>query len=103
MGAGNTFDSDVTAGSGTNTLSLVARDVSGNQTTANYSVSLSGTGATYSYDANGNLAQKIDSGVTTTYTWDAQDRLVQVQNNGSTVAAFSYDPSEDECRRSRAR
>jgi RHS repeat-associated protein len=93
MGTGNTFDADVTAGSGPNTLSLVARDVSGNQTTANYSVSLSGTGATYTYDANGNLAQKVDSGVTTTYTWDAQNRLTQVQNGGNAVATFAYDPS----------
>lgn len=49
--------------------------------------------ATYSYDANGNLSSKTDSGGTTQYTWDFENRLKQVAlPNGSTTVTYKYDP-----------
>ena len=48
---------------------------------------ISGSG-TISYDANGNLTA---DGSGNTYVYDAWNQLVAVQNNGTTVAAYSYD------------
>ena len=47
--------------------------------------------ASYSYDTNGNLISKTDSGGTTQYVWDFESRLKQVTlPNGKTVA-YKYD------------
>jgi RHS repeat-associated protein len=47
--------------------------------------------ASYSYDTNGNLTSKTDSGGTTQYAWDFESRLKQVTlPNGSTVT-YKYD------------
>lgn len=46
--------------------------------------------ATYTYDANGNLASKTVTSGTTTYTWDARDRLGAISGPGIT-ASFKYD------------
>jgi RHS repeat-associated protein len=47
--------------------------------------------ASYSYDTNGNLISKTDSGGTTQYVWDFESRLKQVTlPNGRTVA-YRYD------------
>src|SRR6266542_3606979 len=45
------------------------------------------TGATYTYDANGNLA----GDGTRTFEWDAENRLTAVKQGGTTLASFSYD------------
>jgi RHS repeat-associated protein len=92
MLAGNVFDTTITATAGTNTISVVATDVSGNVTSKNYQVTLSGIADTFTNDPNGNVIQKVEGSVTWTYTWDVENRLTQVQNNGSTVATFAYDP-----------
>jgi RHS repeat-associated protein len=57
---------------------------------------LSQGSTTYGYDANGNLIQKTEGGVTSTYEWDAEDRLKWVCNSApcpqsSAVASFKYD------------
>ena len=45
---------------------------------------------TYSYDTNGNLAQKVTDGVTTTYLWDYANRLTTLGVNNSTTT-YGYD------------
>jgi RHS repeat-associated protein len=92
MLAGNVFQTTINATGGTNTISVVATDVSGNVTSKSYQVTLSGIADTFTNDPNGSVTQKVEGGVTWTYTWDVEIRLIQVQNNGSTVATFAYDP-----------
>ena len=65
---------------------VTATDGSGNQSTNTYQVDLSGTGATLTYDANGNLT----SDGTRTFEWDAENRLVAV-NIGTHRSEFTYD------------
>jgi len=50
-------------------------------------------GASYSYDANGNLASKSDPNGTTSYAWDFENRVASVTlpGSGGTVT-FQYDP-----------
>ena len=45
---------------------------------------------TYSYDQNGNLAQKTTDGVTTTYLWDYANRLMALGSGGATTT-YGYD------------
>jgi len=78
--------------SGTNTVTLEAKDTSGNTTTKNYSLTVSGSGATYTYDANGNLSQKVEGGDTWVYTWNAENQLTKVEKNAAEMASFKYDP-----------
>lgn len=56
---------------------------------ANQLVSENGT--TYSYDKNGNLAQKATATETTTYTWDFENRLIKA-TTPSTTSEYAYDP-----------
>jgi RHS repeat-associated protein len=92
MLAGNVFQTTVNATAGTNTISVVATDVSGNVRSQNYQITLSGIADTFTTDPDGNVIQKVEGGVTTTYTWDVENRLTQVQSNGTTIATFAYDP-----------
>jgi RHS repeat-associated protein len=46
---------------------------------------------TYSYDANGNLTQKMDSTGTWNYSWDYENRLKQVTRPDSTTVSYKYD------------
>jgi RHS repeat-associated protein len=46
----------------------------------------------YTYDANGNLAQKVEPGVTWAYTWNAANQLTSVTRNGIVSPVFLYDP-----------
>ena len=81
-----TFAGTAPVASGTNTVTIAATDVSGNTATKQYQVSVSGSGATRTYDANGNLT----SDGTRTFTWDAENRLISV-TIGTHVSAFTYD------------
>jgi RHS repeat-associated protein len=47
-------------------------------------------GSAFAYDANGNMIQRVQDGVTWTYTFDAENRLVGV-SDGSTVTTMVYD------------
>jgi RHS repeat-associated protein len=49
-------------------------------------------GATFTYDANGNMATKVDSTGSWTYEWTAENQLARVVKNGSEVARYAYDP-----------
>ena len=48
-------------------------------------------GTTFSYDANGNMTDKIRSGVITHYTYDSENRLIQVKKNGRIISEYKYD------------
>lgn len=48
--------------------------------------------ARYTYDRNGNLAQKESSAGITTYQWDYENRLTKVTMPDGTVAEYAYDP-----------
>lgn len=84
---GNVFEADLPMTPGTNAVTLVATDMSGNQTTKNYTVEVAGTNATYTYDPNGNMTS---DGVKT-YLWDAENRLVEVKQGGNTLVTSAYD------------
>jgi len=92
MLAGNVFEATIQATTGTNTFAVEATDQSGNVSNKNYQVSVSATGATYTYDPNGNLTQKVEGADTWTYTWDAENRLKKVEKNAVEQARFAYDP-----------
>jgi RHS repeat-associated protein len=91
MTAGNVFQSTINTTPGTNTFTVVATDVSGNQTTQAYQVTLSGTSDTYTEDADGNLTQKVEGSNTYVYSWDANNRLKSITQNGTPIASFAYD------------
>jgi RHS repeat-associated protein len=92
MLSGNTFEATVNVTPGTNTIAVVATDTSGNARTNTYQLTVSGTPATFSYDPNGNLTQKVEGSVTTTYEWNAENQLKRVLQNGNEVARYAYDP-----------
>jgi RHS repeat-associated protein len=92
MRSGNVFEATLDMTLGTNAVSVEATDTSGNVTTKNYEVDVSGAGATYTYDPNGNLATKIEETDNWVYTWNAENQLTKVEKNGSEVARFAYDP-----------
>ena len=92
MLAGNVFEATIQATTGTNSFAVEATDQSGNVTTKNYQVSVSATGATYTYDLSGNLTQKLEGADTWAYEWNAEGQLKRVLKNGVEQARFSYDP-----------
>jgi RHS repeat-associated protein len=93
MLAGNIFEAILSMQPGSNTVTLQATDTSGNVATKSYSVNVTGDGATYTYDANANLAQKVQGADTWTYEWNAENQLTKVRKNGSDVATLRYDPT----------
>ena len=92
MLAGNVFEADLEMAPGTNTVTLEATDASGNVRTQTYEADVAGSGATYDYDANGNLTEKVEAGETWTYEWNAENQLIRVTKDGGEVATFAYDP-----------
>jgi RHS repeat-associated protein len=77
-----------------------AYDAVGNRTSSQLSASygyqpfnrLTNTStASYSYDSNGNLTSKTDSGGTTQYVWDFESRLKQVTVPNGTTVTYKYD------------
>jgi hypothetical protein len=67
--------------SGTNTFTIVAKDASGNQTTKTYEIGVSGSGRTFTYDANGNLS---DDG-TRTFDWHSNNQIAVATIAGNRV------------------
>ena len=93
MLAGNTFEAYVNVPTVPTTVPVVATDTSGNATTKSYEVSGAGAAATFAYDLNGNLIQKVEGSDTWTYEWNAENQLTRVRTNGVEVARYAYDPS----------
>ena len=96
MLAGNVFEAELNLPPGSNTVTIQAQDGSGNVATKNYSVNVTGSGATYTYDANGNLASKVEPNIlggtdTWTYTWNALNQLTGATKNAVGVASYQYD------------
>jgi RHS repeat-associated protein len=89
---GNVFEAMLHMTPGSNTVTLEARDTSGNVATKSYSVDVTGDGVSYSYDPNGNLTQKVDGADAWTYEWNAENQLKRVTKNAAEVASFQYDP-----------
>src|SRR5215471_8556176 len=52
--------------------------------------------STFTYDNNGNLAQKTTDGVTTTYLYDYANRLTALGSQGATTT-YSYDDLGNNC------
>lgn len=91
--ADNRFAGSTTVTSGTNTVPVVATDPGGNVRTQNYQVNVTGTGATFAHDANGNLTS---DGVRT-YEWDAENRMAAV-NQGTRRSEFTYNGANERTR-----
>jgi len=94
MLAGNVFEAELNLPPGANTVTIQAQDGSGNVATKSYAVTVTGSGATYTYDANGNLSQKVEGADTWVYTWNALNQLTAVSKNGASQATYKYDPLE---------
>jgi RHS repeat-associated protein len=82
----NNFSGTASTVAGTNAVTIQAVDPSGNVTNVQYNVTLSGTGRTFFYDANGNLT----SDGTRSFEWDARNQLVAV-SSGTHRSEFTYD------------
>jgi RHS repeat-associated protein len=83
----NNFHGTANLTSATTTVTLKAKDASGNETTQQYEVDRSGTTTSYSYDANGNLT----GDGTKSYFWNALNQLVEVKEGSTSIATFAYD------------
>jgi len=92
MRAGNTFEATIDAAPGVNTFTVQATDASGNVESKDYELTVSGTGASYQYDPNGNLIQKTENGETWEYEWNAENQLTRVLKDSVEVASYKYDP-----------
>jgi RHS repeat-associated protein/uncharacterized repeat protein (TIGR01451 family) len=55
-----------------------------------HAVTLLTSGETYTYDANGNMTQRVEGGLTYTQTYDVENRLASVTVSGQTTQ-FIYD------------
>ncbi len=82
----NRFTSSPLVGTGTNTITIVATDPSGNVASSQYEVDSLGTGRTFTLDANGDLT----GDGTRSFEWDARDQLVAVVF-GTHRSEFAYD------------
>jgi RHS repeat-associated protein len=94
---GNVFEANLDLPAGQNTVTIKARDGSGNEATKNYSVNVTGGAASYTYDANGNLETKTEGVDVWVYEWNAMNQLIEVKKgttvgNATWVARFRYDP-----------
>jgi len=94
VSSNNTFRATINATTGSNTLSVIAIDYSGNTNTSTnrYSVVVSaGSTNLIYYDLNGNCTNQVSGSVSTQYAWDARNQLVNISTNGVQISAFSYD------------
>jgi RHS repeat-associated protein len=85
--ASHNFHGTATLSGATTTVTLKAKDYSGNETTKQYEVDASGSTTNYSYDANGNLTADGAKA----YFWNALNQLVEVKEGSTTIATFEYD------------
>ncbi len=86
------FRADLPLADGTNTVSITAKDGSGNVTTPprQFEVSVSGQQAAGVplYDSRGNMTS---NGKGQTFSWDAQSRLLGIQYADGSMTEFRYD------------
>jgi len=94
-----TYDSggQLTGASGSRTESYTY-DSGGNRTMTGYTTGgnnelTASPGATYTYDAEGNLISQTDTAthVVTSYTYDYRNRLTGVETGGTMIATYTYD------------
>ncbi|MGA9705133.1 RHS repeat-associated core domain-containing protein, partial [Pseudomonas sp.] len=86
---GTNFSANVPLPNGTNVLSVVALDTSGNTTTQRFQAVISGTlPPSLSYDANGNVLTDENGNA---YQWDALNRLISITYPGGASSLFAYD------------
>ncbi len=94
VSSNNVFNATVSLSNGTNQVSIIAVDYSGNTNTSTnkYSVVIS-AGVTNSlyYDLNGNLTNQVSGTKSTQYKWDARNQLVSLSTNGIALSTFVYD------------
>jgi RHS repeat-associated protein len=83
--ASNNFRGTVPTTGGTNTFTVVAKDVNGNTTTQQYEVDVAGTSKAFTYDANGNVA----SDGARVLAWDSRDQLVSIAS-GDQALSLTY-------------
>lgn len=93
----NVVEANLNLPAGPNTVTIRARDGSGNEATKNYSVNVTGGAASYTYEANGNLETKTEGVNVWVYEWNAMNQLIEVKKgttvqNATMVATFGYDP-----------
>lgn len=69
-----------------------ATEPSRNLRTSQYEVDVQGSAASYAYDPNGNLTQKVEDGHTWAYSWNSLGELTEVWKDGVKVATMIYDP-----------
>ncbi len=84
----NTYRGTASIVPGANSFPIVAKDANNNTTTKYVHITVPVTGASFSYDENGNM---IEDGMFT-YEWDAENRLVALNKiSTSQRTEFSYD------------
>ncbi len=93
VSATNQFEASVPVTSGSNSITITARDASNNVATQQYAVPNSGSSQSFTYDANGNLT----SDGTRTFEWDTRNQLLAV-NVGTHRSEFTYDGEQHRVR-----
>jgi RHS repeat-associated protein len=94
---GNVFEATIPSQLGQNDVTVEATDVRNNVRSNVYRVTVTGSGASYGYDANGNLVSKTEGANAWSYVWDAENRLLRACLNvtpcsdANATARFSYD------------
>jgi RHS repeat-associated protein len=83
----NKFRGSANLTGATTTMTVRAKDASGNETTKQYEVDAAGATTSYTYDGNGNLT----SDGTKTYIWNALNQLVEMKEGTTTIATLEYD------------
>lgn len=87
---GNQFAGWVTTTPGANSITIEAKDRSPNANTRtnSYTVNVTGSSRTPTYDPNGNT---LDNGSGQIYDWDAENRLIKITYSDNSSTEFTYD------------
>jgi YD repeat-containing protein len=85
IGNGTLVDSNVPLDTAFSSSTTYTPDTSHKHAVASLS-----TGESYTYDANGNMTQRVEGGLTYTQVFDAENRLISVTVNSQTTQ-FVYD------------
>ena len=86
------FSATLTLPTGSNTVTMVAKDSAGNQRTNHYQLTVANTTSIPTFDADGN---ELTNGNGESYTWDARNELVAIVytagSNSGNHTEFTYD------------